>query len=237
MHDHGFNIKEEYISVTALVCDFSAGALSLDHCFSSALISFCGGKVSSILTVSLSSVCRRPMTVYLVRTRLPSCYRPSEMPQLQRRCVCWHFWKKHTPSEEATATTVVFSFLLSYQLQSFWHFFFFCSSMLIFLGLLFLEVVVYQRWCMLKATLLCHQVRQMAAVLLRRLLSSSFEEIYPGLTVSLQAAIKTELVAIIQTENTPNIRKKVCDVAAELSRNLVGMNRNVWTKDDCLTAH
>lgn len=65
----------------------------------------------------------------------------------------------------------------------------------------------------------------MAAVLLRRLLSSSFEEIYPGLTISLQAAIKTELVTIIQTENAPNIRKKVCDVAAELSRNLVGMIR------------
>lgn len=81
---------------------------------------------------------------------------------------------------------------------------------------------------MLKPVLLCKQVRQMAAVLLRRLLSSSFEEIYPGLTVSLQSAIKTELVTIIQTENAPTIRKKVCDVAAELSRNLVGMNRNVW---------
>ncbi|XP_003966409.1 importin-5 [Takifugu rubripes] len=70
------------------------------------------------------------------------------------------------------------------------------------------------------------EVRQMAAVLLRRLLSSSFEEIYPGLTISLQAAIKTELVTIIQTENAPNIRKKVCDVAAELSRNLVDDDGN-----------
>uniref|UniRef100_H3CF52 Karyopherin (importin) beta 3 n=1 Tax=Tetraodon nigroviridis TaxID=99883 RepID=H3CF52_TETNG len=77
-----------------------------------------------------------------------------------------------------------------------------------------------------KNSILCNQVRQMAAVLLRRLLSSSFEEIYPGLTVSLQAAIKTELVTIIQTENTPNIRKKVCDVAAELSRNLVDDDGN-----------
>lgn len=91
---------------------------------------------------------------------------------------------------------------------------------------------------MLKPGLLCNQVRQMAAVLLRRLLSSSFEETYPGLTVSLQAAIKTELVTIIQTENTPNIRKKVCDVAAELSRNLVGMTKkNVWTKENSLTVY
>lgn len=62
----------------------------------------------------------------------------------------------------------------------------------------------------------------MAAVLLRRLLSSSFEEIYPGLTVSMQAAIKTELLTSIQQETSPNIRKKVCDIAAELSRNLIG---------------
>lgn len=74
----------------------------------------------------------------------------------------------------------------------------------------------------LKPALLCTQVRQMAAVLLRRLLSSSFEEIYPGLTVSMQAAIKTELLTSIQQEGSPNIRKKVCDIAAELSRNLIG---------------
>lgn len=62
----------------------------------------------------------------------------------------------------------------------------------------------------------------MAAVLLRRLLSSSFEEIYPGLTVSMQAAIKTELLTSIQQESSQNIRKKVCDIAAELCRNLIG---------------
>lgn len=62
----------------------------------------------------------------------------------------------------------------------------------------------------------------MAAVLLRRLLSSSFEEIYPGLPVTLQVVIKTELLTSIQQEGSPNIRKKVCDIAAELSRNLIG---------------
>lgn len=66
------------------------------------------------------------------------------------------------------------------------------------------------------------QVKTMAAVLLRRLLSSSFEEIYPGLTVDMQMAIKTELVTSIQTEASPNIRKKVADIAAELCRNLLG---------------
>lgn len=75
---------------------------------------------------------------------------------------------------------------------------------------------------MLKPALSCTQVKQMAAVLLRRLLSSSFEEIYPGLPVTLQVAIKTELLTSIQQESSPNIRKKVCDIAAELSRNLIG---------------
>ncbi|KAJ3584175.1 hypothetical protein NHX12_014671 [Muraenolepis orangiensis] len=70
------------------------------------------------------------------------------------------------------------------------------------------------------------EVKQMAAVLLRRLLSSSFEEIYPGLTVDMQTAVKTELLASIQQEASPNIRKKVCDIAAELSRNLVGDDGN-----------
>uniref|UniRef100_A0A3Q1JCR6 TOG domain-containing protein n=1 Tax=Anabas testudineus TaxID=64144 RepID=A0A3Q1JCR6_ANATE len=66
------------------------------------------------------------------------------------------------------------------------------------------------------------EVKQMAAVLLRRLLSSSFEEIYPSLTIEMQTAIKTELLTSIQQETSPNIRKKVCDIAAELSRNLIG---------------
>lgn len=62
----------------------------------------------------------------------------------------------------------------------------------------------------------------MAAVLLRRLLSSSFEEIYPGLTLEMQTAIKAELLTSIQQATSPNIRKKVCDIAAELCRNLIG---------------
>ncbi|XP_012712647.2 importin-5 isoform X1 [Fundulus heteroclitus] len=70
------------------------------------------------------------------------------------------------------------------------------------------------------------EVRQMAAVLLRRLLSSSFEEIYPGLTLEMQTAIKTELLTSIQHETSQNIRKKVCDIAAELCRNLIDDDGN-----------
>ncbi|XP_046887007.1 importin-5 [Hypomesus transpacificus] len=70
------------------------------------------------------------------------------------------------------------------------------------------------------------EVKQMAAVLLRRLLSSSFEEVYPGLTQDMQTAIKTELLTSIQSETAPNIRKKVCDIAAELCRNLIDDDGN-----------
>lgn len=70
------------------------------------------------------------------------------------------------------------------------------------------------------------EVKQMAAVLLRRLLSSSFEEIYPGLTLEMQTVIKTELLTSIQQETSPNIRKKVCDIAAELTRNLIDDDGN-----------
>uniref|UniRef100_A0A8C1H8H7 Karyopherin (importin) beta 3 n=1 Tax=Cyprinus carpio carpio TaxID=630221 RepID=A0A8C1H8H7_CYPCA len=68
---------------------------------------------------------------------------------------------------------------------------------------------------------LARSFSQMAAVLLRRLMSSSFEEVYPSLAIDVQTAIKTELLAGIQSEGSPNIRKKVCDIAAELTRNLI----------------
>uniref|UniRef100_A0A671T1C8 Importin-5-like n=1 Tax=Sinocyclocheilus anshuiensis TaxID=1608454 RepID=A0A671T1C8_9TELE len=70
------------------------------------------------------------------------------------------------------------------------------------------------------------EVKQMAAVLLRRLLSSSFEEVYPSLAIDMQTAIKTELLAGIQSEGSSNIRKKVCDIAAELARNLIDEDGN-----------
>lgn len=67
----------------------------------------------------------------------------------------------------------------------------------------------------------------MAAVLLRGLLSKSFKEIYPGLTMEMQMAIKRELLTSIQQETSLNIRKKVWDIAAVLSRNLIGKAMHV----------
>uniref|UniRef100_A0A4W3GP23 Karyopherin (importin) beta 3 n=1 Tax=Callorhinchus milii TaxID=7868 RepID=A0A4W3GP23_CALMI len=78
----------------------------------------------------------------------------------------------------------------------------------------------------LRNTAAGEEVRQMAAVLMRRMLSASFEEVYPNLPTDAQNAIKTELLLGIQTEGSPNIRRKTCDIAAELSRNLIDDDGN-----------
>uniref|UniRef100_A0A8C3TI54 TOG domain-containing protein n=1 Tax=Chelydra serpentina TaxID=8475 RepID=A0A8C3TI54_CHESE len=66
----------------------------------------------------------------------------------------------------------------------------------------------------------------MAAVLLRRLLSSAFEEVYPALSPDVQTAIKSELLLIIQMETQSSMRKKICDIVAELARNLIDEDGN-----------
>lgn len=68
----------------------------------------------------------------------------------------------------------------------------------------------------------------MAAVLLRRLLSSAFDEVYPTLPSDVQTAIKSELLMIIQMETQSSMRKKICDIAAELARNLIGVYANTF---------
>lgn len=70
--------------------------------------------------------------------------------------------------------------------------------------------------------LLLQQARQMAAVLLRRLLSSAFEEVYPALSPEDQTSVKSELLLFIQLEVQSTMRKKICDIVAELARNLIG---------------
>ena len=66
----------------------------------------------------------------------------------------------------------------------------------------------------------------MAAVLLRRLLSSAFDEVYPTLPTDVQTAIRSELLMIIQMETQSSMRKKICDIAADLARNLIGVYSN-----------
>ncbi|XP_077014669.1 importin-5 isoform X1 [Tamandua tetradactyla] len=78
----------------------------------------------------------------------------------------------------------------------------------------------------IRNTTAAEEARQMAAVLLRRLLSSAFDEVYPTLPSDVQTAIKSELLMIIQMETQSSMRKKVCDIAAELARNLIDEDGN-----------
>ncbi|XP_049976984.1 importin-5-like isoform X2 [Alexandromys fortis] len=78
----------------------------------------------------------------------------------------------------------------------------------------------------IRNTTAAEEPRQVAAVLLRRLLSSAFDEVYPTLPPDVQTAIKSELLMIIQMETQPSVRKKVCDVVAELARRLIDEDGN-----------
>ncbi|KAL4220293.1 Importin-5 [Mactra antiquata] len=74
------------------------------------------------------------------------------------------------------------------------------------------------------------EVRTLAAVLLRRLFGNDFSEWWPLLPPELQSGLKTELMKAIQEELTPPVKRKVCDAAAELARNLIDdSNQQSWT--------
>uniref|UniRef100_UPI00358F79B9 importin-5 isoform X2 n=1 Tax=Myxine glutinosa TaxID=7769 RepID=UPI00358F79B9 len=69
--------------------------------------------------------------------------------------------------------------------------------------------------------------RQMAAVLMRRLLSSSFDEVYPALTPEMQQALREQLLLAAHDSNVAaSLRFKIADVVAELARNLVDADGN-----------
>uniref|UniRef100_A0A8C4U4X2 Importin 5 n=1 Tax=Falco tinnunculus TaxID=100819 RepID=A0A8C4U4X2_FALTI len=78
----------------------------------------------------------------------------------------------------------------------------------------------------IRNTAAAEEARQMAAVLLRRLLSSAFEEVYPALPPGDQTSIKSGLLLIIQLETQSSMRKKICDIVAELARNLIDEDGN-----------
>lgn len=59
-------------------------------------------------------------------------------------------------------------------------------------------------------------------MLLRRLFANNFEEFWPQVPANIQNAVKEQILVLIQEEDTPAVRKKICDAAAELARNLIG---------------
>ncbi|KAL3846795.1 hypothetical protein ACJMK2_017751 [Sinanodonta woodiana] len=73
------------------------------------------------------------------------------------------------------------------------------------------------------------EVRTLAAVLLRRLFTSNFEDWWPQVPPDLQRGVKEEILKAIQEELTPPIKRKVCDATAELARNLIDeSNSMTW---------
>jgi len=66
------------------------------------------------------------------------------------------------------------------------------------------------------------QVRSMAAVLLRRIYTSSFEEFWPQFSPESQAQLKERTLVSIQSEPNAALRKKICECGAEFARNLLG---------------
>jgi len=70
--------------------------------------------------------------------------------------------------------------------------------------------------------------RQLAAVMLRRLLSSDFTSFYSTLGIQ-QETFKQDLLNLLQTEPNRNTRRKLIDLVAEVSRNLIDeQGNNGW---------
>ncbi|XP_076289616.1 karyopherin beta 3 [Lasioglossum baleicum] len=74
--------------------------------------------------------------------------------------------------------------------------------------------------------ILMEEMRAMAAVLLRRLFSSEFMEFYPKIPPEAQVQLKEQILLSVQNEQTETIRRKVCEVAAEVARNLIDEDGN-----------
>lgn len=70
------------------------------------------------------------------------------------------------------------------------------------------------------------EVRQMAAVLLRRLFANDFTDFYSKLNNEAKAQLKERVILIVQQEQSEGMRKKACEVAAEVARNLVDDDGN-----------
>lgn len=72
-------------------------------------------------------------------------------------------------------------------------------------------------------SLFSFQLRGFAAVLLRRLFQTEFENFWPKYSPDQQLALRKELLGrIALLEEDENIRKKICYIVAELAKNLMG---------------
>ena len=71
--------------------------------------------------------------------------------------------------------------------------------------------------------------RQLAAVMLRRLISNDFSEFFDKLSDEQKAQFKGEMLNILQSEANRNVRRKIVDLVAEMSRSLMDDDgNNLW---------
>ena len=71
--------------------------------------------------------------------------------------------------------------------------------------------------------------RQLAAVMLRRLISNDFNEFFDKLNDEHKAQFKGEMLNLLQSEGNRNVRRKIVDLVAETSRNLMDDDgNNLW---------
>lgn len=75
-------------------------------------------------------------------------------------------------------------------------------------------------------TSLGEEARQISAVLLRRLFTNEFMEFYPKLPPESQTQLKEQILLAVNIEQTSQMRHKVCDVVAEVARNLIDDDGN-----------
>ncbi|KAJ6632921.1 Importin-5 [Pseudolycoriella hygida] len=68
--------------------------------------------------------------------------------------------------------------------------------------------------------------QEIAAVLLRRLFSSDFQEFYSKLPPESQAQLKEQLLLAIQQDRYPSVRQKICELIAEVARLLLDDDGN-----------
>ena len=69
----------------------------------------------------------------------------------------------------------------------------------------------------------------MGAVMLRRLLSTEFTEFFKSLNDEQKAQFKTQVLNLLQNEPDNQMRRKLVDLVAEVSRNLMDDDgNNLW---------
>lgn len=79
------------------------------------------------------------------------------------------------------------------------------------------------------------QHRQLSLVLLRRLLSNDWQELWPNWPVETQTTFCNEVLLCTQNELNEALRKRFCDLVAEVARNTIG--RFLSASVSCLTAN